>query len=141
MFDPEAFLSEQTEQEFETDFTPVDVGDYTSEIKKLEVSPPKEAGQSPILIVFHQIQDKGEWQNRNVRQSIFLDVTGQGALEDGPNKNVNLGRLRKAVRQESGPWNPNMLLGAACMINVAHRAGTGTYEGRVFDEVKAVTSL
>ncbi len=68
MFDPVAFLDEQTESEFATEYTPVEVADYSAVIKKLEVSPPKEDGQSPILIVYHQIAEEGDFKGRRVRQ-------------------------------------------------------------------------
>lgn len=56
-------------------------------------------------------------------QSIFLDMTLEGSLDFGVNKNIGLSRLRDAVGQlrEGRPWNPNMLLGATAVVHVKHR--------------------
>jgi hypothetical protein len=57
-----------------------------------------------------------------VALNIWLDVDGdQIAMEEG--KNVGLGRLRKALNQNDGAWNPLMMKGKGpVMIKVGQRS-------------------
>ncbi len=147
-FDAESFLSGlQTDGALPTNYSPVPEGEYVATVDRLEVSPPKLEGQSPILGVFWKIDDPTNDQadGRSPRQSIFLDVTAGGKLDSGPNKNVKLGRVAKALGQDtsSPEWNPLLLQGGAARIVVTNRPGEpGTaYEGRIFDDVKDVVAL
>lgn len=51
-----------------------------------------------------------------------LDESGEG-LDMAEGKNVGLGRLRKALGQNDGTWNPPMMKGKGpVMIKVSHRS-------------------
>ena len=57
-----------------------------------------------------------------VPMNIWLDVNGD-ALDLSEGKNVGLGRLRKALDQNDGPWNPMMMKGKGpVMIKVTQRS-------------------
>lgn len=58
-----------------------------------------------------------------VPYNIWLDVTSAGDLDVSEGKNVGLGRLRKALDQNDGAWNPGMMKGKGpVMVKVSHRA-------------------
>lgn len=59
-----------------------------------------------------------------VRKDVWLDMTPEGDLDFGPNKNVDLGRVREAVgqNQEGVSWNLTRLNGAGPVrITLTHR--------------------
>ena len=116
-FDPEMFMSQDTEEEMETKYTPIPEDDYVSMID--ETLSLKEVNGTPVVNLYHVIDapDLAEqmgMERISVQQSIFLDVAPDGSLAIGPNKNVKLGKLREALGQnKSGQkWNINMLAGA-----------------------------
>ena len=116
-FDPEMFMSQDTEEEMETKYTPIPEDDYVSMID--ETLSLKEVNGTPVIDLYHIIDAPDlaatlGLDRISVKQSIFLDVGPDGTLAVGTNKNVNLGRLRAALGQnKSGQrWNPNMLAGA-----------------------------
>lgn len=118
-FDPEAFMRQETTEQNETRFEPVPEGEFVAMVDDLVIRNPKD---SVIADISWEIKDEelrarlGMDDSRKilVRQSIFLDVEESGALSFGPNKNVQLGKLRSALGQnESGqPWSFEMLKGA-----------------------------
>lgn len=75
-----------------------------------------------------------------ITQSIMLDVTEEGGLDMGEGKNVQLGRLREAVDQNTDgqPWQPAMLMGQMARLEIAHRIDNNGAEQQ---DVKSVTSL
>lgn len=117
-FDPATFMNQETAGVMETRYTPVPADDYTSTIDDVVV---REAGDSILLDVTHllhapELAEKMGMERLTVRQGIFLDISANGVLELGPNKNVKLGRLREAVGQNKpGPWNFAKLKGAGPM--------------------------
>lgn len=140
-FDPEAFLSTTTEEANETQFQPIPEGEYNAVIMKLDARTPK--GNS-ILDVTWEIDDEGVrastgMDSPRVRQSIFLDINEQGGLESGPNKNVQLGKLREALGQNNPgrPWAPSMMEGQVARISVKHRI----VEDNVYSDVKGVAKI
>ena len=77
-----------------------------------------------------------------VKQPIMLDLTAEGMLDMGPGKNLRLGRLREALRQNdaSTPWNPQMLVGQSGVVVVGHRPDPKD-ASVIYDEVTAVRGL
>ena len=59
-----------------------------------------------------------------VAMNCWLDVSADGSsLDLSEGKNVSLGRLRKALDQNDGAWNPNMMKGKGpVMIKVTQRS-------------------
>jgi hypothetical protein len=59
-----------------------------------------------------------------VPMNCWLDLTEDGAsLDLNEGKNVSLGRLRKALDQNEGKWNPLMMKGKGpVMIKVSQRS-------------------
>jgi hypothetical protein len=57
-----------------------------------------------------------------VPMNIWLDVNGDG-LDLSEGKNVGLGRLRKALDQNAGAWNPMMMKGKGpVMVKITQRS-------------------
>lgn len=74
-----------------------------------------------------------------VRLRINLDLDSSGRLETGPNKNVGLGRLRDALRQNVPGWTPAQLLGAGPFIGKVE--GTEGKDGRRYADIVRVAPL
>ncbi len=116
-FDPDSFMNMETTTANADKYEPIPAGEYQALIKDVEAR--MSQNNNPMLVVTYDVLDdalkeKMNMQNLTVRQTIVLDLDDNGALSEGTNKNVRLGKLRSAVGQnESGkPWNPNMLKGA-----------------------------
>lgn len=67
------------------------------------------------VVIDPRVKQKLGRENVNVRMRLGLDLEN-GRLATGPNKNVNLGRLRDALGQNVGGWTPQQLLGAGPFI-------------------------
>jgi len=144
VFDEDAFMSSTSEGEMSTEFTPVPVGEYSAVVKKVGTrSGSSEKGDWAVLDVTWAIDDATVSEvtgmdSPSVRQSIFLDITDNGGLDLGKGKNINLGRLREALSQNTGAaWSPSMLEGNVATVLVDHRQ----YEGRTFADVKSVSAI
>lgn len=76
-----------------------------------------------------------------VGRDYWLDIDSNGQLKVDDMSNIDLGRLRKAVNQNSsGPWSPNRLKGAGPVrIVIKHRSDENDPE-RKFAEVTAVAA-
>ena len=141
VFDPDTFMSMSTEEADETSFRPIPEGEFNAVITKIEGRTPK--GNS-ILDVTWAIDDEAVraetgMENPSVRQSLFLDITSSGGLERGPNKNVQLGRLRAALGQNNPgqPWSPSMLEGQVAKVSIKQRI----VDENIYADVKGVARL
>lgn len=67
------------------------------------------------VVVDDRVKQKLGREKVNVRMRLGLELEN-GKLATGPNKNVNLGRLRDALGQNVGGWTPQQLLGAGPFI-------------------------
>jgi hypothetical protein len=152
VFDVDAFLNEIVTEADQTDFTPLPVGEYQALIDRIEVKEGT-ANDNPArswrsLNVFWKVDLAGspiaELMGREevtVIQTIFLDFDTQGRLAKGVNKNVGLGRLRKALglNTPGAPFSFNMLQGRMGTITVTHRADKRTGQPQV--QVQSVAAL
>ena len=138
MFNPDDFMNTAVEGELSTEYSPVPENEYIAVVE--EVKPDTTPSGTPLLGVFWKIDAPGddEADGRVVRQTIWLDVTGEGALDRGKGKNVQLGRLRAALNQNGpGAWNPGMLLGAVARISIKHSADKDNPD-RIYANVNGV---
>jgi hypothetical protein len=142
-FNPEDFMNQTVDQplDFERTMVPEgefkgSVGDFTSEAFETITFTYKRgpnAGQEgamhkftcPIIIDDPQVAAKMQQETPRVYMNCTLDFDDQGKLEFGPNKNIDLGKLRHAVGQNNaGPWSISMLRGAGpFMVKIQHRTG------------------
>jgi hypothetical protein len=116
-FDPALFLNQSTDQVFDTKYTLLPDGDYKAMVDKLAA---RRTGDGQIVLdIFWNLLDcddlkaKLGLEKAIVKQGLFLDYE-DGQLASGPNKNVKLGKVRAALKQDKKgqPWNFNKMLGA-----------------------------
>lgn len=118
-FDADAFMNTNVDAPMATALSGVPEGEYVSMVGDFDSSAFKTVntknGPRAILEVPFVIQDealKAQLGREQVthRESYWLDFTADGRLDTGPDKNVQLGKLRDALGQNTGaPWNPSML--------------------------------
>lgn len=151
-FDPNLFIQSTVEGELSTQYIPIPEGEFVGRVNKIEGRLAKE---SAILDVYWVIDDATVrettgMEEPTVRQSIFLDITENGTLDLGTGKNVQLGRLRAALGQNTGAaWSPNNMIGQVAMVLVNQRPVVTDKEGnplpesehRIFNDVKGVTPI
>ena len=130
-FNPEQFLSTEITELGETKYTPVPEGEWAAQVQKVDVkaiTSKKSGDEFTVLEITWNIPDERVKTSTGldeptVRQSIFLDLKANGALDFGRNKNVPLSRLREAVGQqrEGRPWALSHLIGSQAIVLVKHR--------------------
>lgn len=152
-FDADAFLSTTVDGPMSTAPLNCDEGEYKAIIDDGEKaiafrSFPGKNGKPDshqCVIQFSILDDaqKARMQREKVLvpMTCWLDLNKEETgldLSDG--KNVALGRLRKAVGQNDGAWNPAMLKGKGpLMVKVTHRSNPET--GDKYHEVSRVAPL
>jgi len=138
-FNAEEFMQAQTEESTSTEYVPVPEGEFNAVIHEVKG---REANGNPIMDVTWKIDAPGneEANEKQARQSIFLDISDGGALLSGKGQNVQLGRLRDAVGQNTPgqPWAPSMLEGQVAVITIKHSFGD---EGQIYSNVKGTAKL
>ena len=125
-FNPDAFLNTETAEANSTSFTPVPEGEYTASVKDIK---PRSTDSGKAILDVVWVLDSPEaeaatgMKSPTVRQSIFLDLTDSGGLDNGKGKNVQLGKVREALNQNQAgkPWRPGNLLGGVAKVTVKHR--------------------
>lgn len=102
---------------------------------------PKAILQVPFVILDDNLKATLGRDKVTVRMDLWLD-TANGGLETGEGKNIDLGRLREALGQNSTPnWSFTMLAGAGPVkIQTGVRADRND-PSRKFAEVKRVSKL
>ena len=125
-FDPDSFMNATVDAPMATSLASVPEGEYTAMIGDFDSTAfrtvtvtNKQSGLSqdrPVLDVPFIIQDaalKAKLQRETVthKETFWLDLTADGRLDTGPDRNVRLGQLRNALNQNSPsvPWSPSML--------------------------------
>lgn len=146
-FDPDTFMSGQSQGSMATRLEQCDPGEYTAVIEKLEAEQFEGKKDSTKtftkLAVFWNIDSpdvkaKLGMDKVLVKQDLFIDLTPEGGLDCGKNKNVGLGKLREAVNQNGpGGWSPTMLVGQVAKVKVEHEINNG----EAYARVKGVTRL
>jgi len=146
MFDPDSFLNNSAEGEMQTQYEPIPEDDYMAVIEAVKPKQVETKDGPRIVMDVTWAIDNPELaenlgrKNLTVRQSIWLDTTETGTLDAGPNKNVQLGRLREAVGQNGkGKWKPADLIGAGpCLIRVVNNPDKND-PSRIYENVTRVT--
>ena len=144
-FDADAFLNQEVDANFESDFTPIPEGEFEAQIFKIAVATFKDKEtqeEKPFLKLSWRINDpevieSTGMDNPTVMQTVFLDFEN-GTLLEGTNKNIMLGKLREIGDLEANPFRMTDLEGISAMVKVKHRIMD---DGRPAAEVKAVTEI
>lgn len=140
VFNAAQFLGTTTEDVGEAKYYPIPVGEYKGQIEKVDAKQiiSKRDGEKFIIlelvwiILDEEAKKATEQETPRARQSIFLDLTTQGGLDFGKNKNVPLSKLREAVGQnrQGRAWAPPHLMGCQATVMVAHDVNEETGEVR-----------
>lgn len=134
-FDADKFLNQTVSTPMSTSVIPCPEGEYKAFVDDGDRAISFRDGGtdrngndlSPQCIVLFTIMDDTVKQHLNrdkvlVPHNIWLDVHGD-SLDLSEGKNVGLGRLRKALDQNDGAWNPNMMKGKGpVMVKVTQRS-------------------
>lgn len=156
VFNPEAFLNQQTNEANSTELLNVPDGDYTAisgpvtaeSFRSFDIKRGERAGTKGYALDLEwTINDESGslksylGRTPKVRQSLSLDIRGDGSLEFGKGRNVELGRLREALGQNGNgaPWAMSMLGGQVAKIGV--KSNLDAASGRTYVNVNKVTKL
>lgn len=141
-FNHESFLNTETTDSNDTQYTPVPEGEFPACVKDIKAR--TTSSGKAVLDVNWKIDDAGVeaatgMKENTVRQSIFLDITENGGLDNGKGKNVQLGKLRDALGQNASgkAWRPGMLVGGVARVKVSHRMDGDN----IYTDVKGVSKL
>lgn len=148
-FDPALFEQQVVEEASETVWTPVPAGEYAAMLKDFKVreGTPKSGGDPfHVMDIFWSVQDQSvldamEQDEVVVKQSAFLDLGPQGQILFGQNKNIQLGLVRDALRQNASgqPWSPSMLRGAG-PVKITVKVDPPTDDGKTYNRVTSVVA-
>ncbi len=151
--DASAFLNETFEMpELDTVLNPIPLGEYPAQIgvgdKDVDVQTGTKNDKPWMrLILMMEITDPNVAAqmkrdvNPKVRYDFFIDLDAAGRIDTNPQRNVKLGKLRKAVGQNKpGTWGFPMLKGCPLKVKIKHRADEND-PTTIYSEVAAVTSL
>lgn len=140
MFDANTFMSNTMDKPLETEYTMVPIGEYQAtiddfdstafEVIEFEYKSGEKKGTPgkmtkvtlPFVIQDDRVKNELQRDKVIVAKQLILDLADDGmTLATGPNKNIELGRIRAAAGQDKGPWSIANLRGAGpLMVKVAH---------------------
>lgn len=148
MFDPTTFLQTSLQGANSTEYVNIPEGEYIGMIRPNGIQAREistDNGKSIVLDLTWETDDQRAsevtgMKTPTARQSIFLDLTPEGNIDLSKGKNVKLGRLREALRQNdpARSWSFSMLAGVPARFSVKHRTAD---DGKVYADVKEVTAL
>ena len=143
-FDKETFMNAEVTGAMETNYTPVPEGEWQGYVKDLDL---REVNDQPVLdliwaIVDDRVKEQLGIDEPTVRQTLFLDVDANGALQFGPNKNVALGRVREVanLNDPEAAFNFRMLQGIGPFnLKIGHRVDKRD-PSRVYADVQRISA-
>lgn len=147
MFDPDTFLDSFTEESNETERVLIPAKVYAAYIEDVGMRHgERESDGSPWvqLVLKWVIEDADAAAALNkdkvvLTDSLFIDLNEEGGIASGVNKNLTLGKLRKATGTNEGRFSPRDLLGRRALVDVKHSVNKET--GNVREEVKGYASM
>jgi len=152
-FNSEQFLQTKGKGELDTKRPVVPVGTYRAQIEKIdarenEIKKGDKKGQTVVFmdVLWHVLDERLaaalNIEKVFVRQSFAIDLTPEGNLDYGKAKNIDLGKLRAALKQNDAKkeWWPNLMVGALGQIQVTHDANEDD-PTQPYQRVKSVAPL
>jgi hypothetical protein len=131
MFDANEFMQTQMDKPLETEYTLVPIGEYMMtiddftadafEVINFEYKKGERAGTPgsmtkvtiPFVVQDDKIKKEMQRDKVIVGKQLILEFEDDGkTIATGPNKNIELGRIKAAVGQDKGPWSFANLRGA-----------------------------
>lgn len=136
MFDAANFMNAVFTEVNDDKRIPCPAGEFQAQIEKVEpttgtISKGERIGQDWAgLKITYNIEDQAVLAllGRDkvfVSDMLMLDLTPQGGLDMGPQRNVDLGRIRTAtgLNTSGQPFSPTMLVGKRVKVSVKHVPG------------------
>jgi len=125
-FDPDSFMSQHVDAPMSTQLQGVPEGEYTAMIgdfdstafrqvtvtnKQTGLSQDRPVFEVPFIIQDDALKAKLGREQITHRETFWLDISADGKIDTGPDKNVRLGQLRQALGQNvpGTSWSPTML--------------------------------
>jgi len=146
MFDPDTFLDSFVDEANETERVLIPAKVYPAYVEDVGMRTGSREDGSPWvqLVVKWCIEDADAAAVLNkdkvvLTDSFFIDLDDDGRIATGTNKNLGLGRLRKAVGKNTGKFSPRDLVGCRALIDVKHTVNKES--GMPREEVKSVASM
>jgi hypothetical protein len=150
-FNVDAFMNETFDATLDTEIIPVPEGEHMAQIGTDPKDVNVRTGVSQknnrawmMLELNCYLSDPNlaatlKRENPRIRYSIMLDLDNAGRLDTGPQRNVNLGKLRDAVNQNKpGQWSFAMLRGQPIKVKVKHKKASDGSDA-TYSEVVGVT--
>lgn len=151
VFNPDTFLDEETGGAMSTERVLIPVNTYSpcyiSEVKPTEgiIGKGDRAGQPWAKLDFVWVIDSQELRdmlNRaqvKITQGVMLDLDENGRIDTAKGRNVQLGKLRKALGINETSVKFREFLGKPATIQIVHK--TSNLDGSMREEVVAVAGL
>jgi hypothetical protein len=142
MFDPEMFLNSEVTKPMSTTRPAMSEMETQGYVKKMQFKNPKD--DLIVLELFwvadsEQARQETGMEEPTVKQSLWIDLNDDGFLDTGEGKNVDLGKVRKAVGQNGeGAWSPAMLEGATATLFIIQDPGKDG-DDNIYNRVKSVS--
>lgn len=152
VFDTDVFLGTTYTEENDTTFTPLPEGDYLATIGpdeddlKLATGVSERGVWARLELQWYvddpELAEKMGMQQLRVKQSLFLDLEGNPPrLAMGRNRNIKLGRVRKAVGQNTGrDWDIGQLRGAGPARIIVDQTASREDPEQIFNNVVRVVA-
>lgn len=147
-FDPTQLLNAQFTEANATKIDPHPAGEFVMtiadvpEFNSFEIKKGERAGQMLHKVSFQlrSIAPGEPHDGKTVRHDVILDVTPQGGLDFGPEKNVGLGRLREAcgLNVPGAPFSFSQFPGRSLRVQVIHEPSDKD-PATLYARVKAVS--
>jgi hypothetical protein len=130
-FNPDAFLNTDVEGSNDTIELELPRAFYEAQVDSVNprVIQPRDGGEQKLIVeVVWELDDEQVksmfGRTLKAKQSLWIDTVGgpQGMMDTGKGKNVQLGKLREALRQNDPgkKWNWNMLIGQRASVMAFH---------------------
>ncbi len=144
-FDKDSFMNAEVTGAMETHYTPCPEGEWQGYVKDLDL---REVNDQPVIdltwaIIDDRVKEELGIDEPTVRQTLWLDVDANGALSFGPNKNVDLGRVRAiaGLNDPATPFNFRMLQGIGPFtLKIGHRPDKND-ASKVYADVKRISAV
>lgn len=151
-FDPATFMSQTTQGKLDTIIQQCPEGEFKAMIDDFDGTAFRTFKSKKDDREFHVFAPPFVIQDASVQaqlgrdkvtvfhKGMFLDLDSSGGLDASKGKNVDLGRLRESVGQNSdGPWSFNNLKGAGpVIVKVVHEADPNDTEKKYARVTKVV---
>lgn len=146
IFDVDAFMNGSIASPLSTERKLIPPGEYNAVVSNVEAKSGQVASGDNAGKAWARLDVTWEFQDQALRdtlnrakvvltQGVMLDLTDEGTLDTREGRNVNFGRLLKALDCNDAGSNVRMLVGRYGRVTVSH----GSYQGNAREEIRGVT--